>query len=172
MFTGCSYTLTNVASLASFELLWFTPTNIKEYLFNVPSSLIAPPAFPVQSVAIVTKYNSSTYQILFLFSCLFINACQETIEGGNFWVIYHSDKIHGAWEKRSPAVHFLFTIIPFFTFICQRHRKLYFYCSSIYYSGSNFKNDVKCLLVPFFLIDFFFSSRPLVLMMLCAQEFM
>ena len=81
---------------------------------------IPPPAFPVQSAANLSKYNNSTFQILFVFSCLFIIACQETIEKGNFCVIYHFDKIHRALEKRSLTLHSSSRMTPFFTLICQK----------------------------------------------------
>lgn len=81
---------------------------------------IPPSALPVQSAATVSKYNNSTFQIPFLSSCLFINACQETIEKGNFCIIYHSDKIHHALEKRSLTLHSSSKITPFFTLICQK----------------------------------------------------
>lgn len=81
---------------------------------------IPPSAFLVQSAATVSKYNNSTFQINFIFSCLFINSCQETTEKENLCIIYHSDKIHPALKNRSFTLHSSFKMISFFTLICQK----------------------------------------------------
>lgn len=80
---------------------------------------IPPSAFLVQSAATVSKYNS-TFQIHFIFSCLFINSWQETTEKENLCIIYHSDKIHPALKSRSFILHSSFKITYFFTLICQK----------------------------------------------------
>lgn len=134
---------------------------------------ILPSTFQVQSAATVSKYNNSTFQILFLFSCLFINACQETTEKREF--LHHLS----FWQNSSC----LGKKVTYIAFLSQNDSFLYSHlskdigkCTSAVELATivkiTFKNGVKCLLILSLLIDLYFFSRPLVLMMLCAQEFM